>query len=61
MLKPPGYKAESGARHKVCMHIYGDGEMLIGGRQFAHFGGYHVSNILLEQILKATNPFSAQH
>src|SRR6516164_6847822 len=61
MLKPPGQEAEGGARDKVRMHINGNRERLIGWGQFVYFGRYQVGNILLHQILKATNPFSAQH
>src|SRR6516165_3433575 len=61
VLKPPGQEAEGGARDIVRMHINGNRELLIGLRQFVCFGRDHFSNILLEQFLKAANPFSAQH
>ena len=61
MLKPPGQEAEGGARDKVCMHINGNRELLMSVRQFVHFGRDHFSNILLHQLLKATNSLSAHH
>src|SRR6266566_1539289 len=61
ILKPPGQETEGGSRDKLRMHGNWNREMLIGRRQFVHFGRYHFSNILLDQLLKAANPLSTQH